>query len=139
MTEMKNRGVEDVLLAVVDGLKGFPEAIAAVFLDATIQPCVAHLLRQSLDFVSYKDRKPVAAALKGIYRASDARAVEKALSAFEDGEWGRKYQAIGQSWRQAWAEVVPFFAFPEEVRRIVYTTNQIEALGAHPILTGQAA
>lgn len=130
MTEMKNRGVEDVLLAVVDGLKGFPEAIVAVFPDATVQTCVVHLLRHSLDFTSYKDRKSVAAALKGIYRAGDAVAAEKALTAFEAGEWGRKYQAIGQSWRRAWAEVVPFFAFPEEVRRIVYTTNQIEALNS---------
>jgi len=130
MNEMKNRGVEDVLLAVVDGLKGFPEAITAVFPDATVQTCIVHLLRHSLDFTSYKDRKPVAVALKDIYRATDADAAEKALTAFENGEWGRKYAAIGQSWRRAWSEVVPFFAFPGEVRRIVYTTNQIEALNS---------
>lgn len=130
MNELKNRGGEDVLLAVVDGLKGFPEAITAVFPDATVQTCIVHLLRHSLDFTSYKDRKPVAVALKDIYRATDANAAEKALTTFEAGEWGRKYAAIGQSWRRAWSEVVPFFAFPEEVRRIVYTTNQIEALNS---------
>jgi putative transposase len=130
MTELKNRGVEDVLLAVVDGLKGFPEAILAVFPEATVQTCVVHLLRHSLDFVSYKDRKPVAAALKGIYRAVDAAAAEAALAGFEAGPWGRKYPAIGQSWRRAWGEVIPFYAFPVEVRRILYTTNAIEALNS---------
>jgi putative transposase len=130
MTELKNRGVEDILLAVVDGLKGFPEAITAVFPEATVQTCIVHLLRHSLDFVSYKDRKAVAAALKGIYRAVDAMEGEAALSAFEGGFWGKKYPAIGQSWRRAWAEVVPFYAFPADVRRILYTTNAIEALNS---------
>jgi len=122
--ELRNRGVEDVLLAVVDGLKGFPEAILAVFPEAVVQTCIVHLLRHSLDFVSWKDRKPVAAALKEIYRAIDPAA------AFEAGPWGRKYAAIGQSWRRAWAEVIPFYAFPLEVRRLLYTTNSIEALNA---------
>jgi len=130
INELKNRGVEDVLIAVVDGLKGFPEAITAVFPQATVQTCIVHLLRHSLDFVSWKDRKPVAAALKAIYRAVDADAGETALSAFEEGYWGKKYPAIGQSWRRAWAEVIPFYAFPGEVRRILYTTNAIEALNA---------
>jgi len=130
MTEMKNRGVEDVLLAVVDGLKGFPEAILAVFPEATVQTCIVHLLRHSLDFTAYKDRRAVAAALKDIYRAPDAAAAEAALTAFEAGEWGRRYAAIGQSWRRAWSEVVPFYAFPEDVRKIVYTTNAIEALNS---------
>src|SRR5687767_1138885 len=98
MNELRNRGVDDILLAVVDGLKGFPDAILAVFPDAMVQTCIVHLLRHSLDFVSYKDRKPVAAALKGIYRALDADAGEAALAAFEDGLWGRRYPAIGQSW-----------------------------------------
>lgn len=127
---MKHRGVEDVLLAIVDGLKGFPEAIVAVFPEATVQTCIVHLLRHSLDFTSYKDRKAVAAALKDIYRAADAVAAEKALTAFEEGDWGRRYAAIGQSWRRAWAEVVPFYGFPEEVRRMVYTTTAIEALNS---------
>ena len=130
MNELRNRGVEDVLLAVVDGLKGFPEAIIAVFPDALVQTCIVHLLRHSLDFVSYKDRKAVADALKDIYRAVDAAAGEAALTAFEAGEWGRKYPAIGQSWRRAWPEVIPFYAFADEVRRILYTTNSIEALNA---------
>ena len=130
MNELRNRGVEDVLLAVVDGLKGFPEAILAVFPDAQVQTCIVHLLRHSLDFVSYKDRKAVATALKDIYRAVDAGAAETALTAFEGGEWGCKYPAIGQSWRRAWGEVVPFYAFPNEVRRLLYTTNAIEALNA---------
>ncbi|MDR7040705.1 putative transposase, partial [Methylobacterium sp. BE186] len=130
MNELRNRGVEDVLVAVVDGLKGFPDAIRSVFPEATVQTCIVHLLRHSLDFVSYKDRKLVAAALKDIYRALDATAGEAALSAFEAGEWGRRYPAIAQSWRRAWSEVVPFYAFPGEVRRILYTTNAIEALNA---------
>src|SRR4249920_1899648 len=116
MNELKNRGVEDVLIAVVDGLKGFPEAITAVFPQATVQTCIVHLLRHSLDFVSWQDRKPVAAALKGIYRAIDAAAGEAARTAFEDGLWGGKYPAIGQSWRRAWGEVTPFYAFPGDVR-----------------------
>ena len=130
MNELKNRGVEDLLIAVVDGLKGFPEAITAVFPQATVQTCIVHLLRHSLNFVSWKDRKPVAAALKTIYRAIDADAGEAALTAFEQSFWGQKYPAIGQSWRRAWGEVVPFYAFPGDVRRVLYTTNAIEALNA---------
>jgi putative transposase len=130
MNELKNRGVEDILIAVVDGLKGFPEAILAVFPATTVQTCIVHLLRHSLDFVSYKDRKTVAAALKTIYRAKDAADGEAALAAFEAGAWGQKYPAIGQSWRRAWSEVVPFFAFHPDVRRLIYTTNAIEALNS---------
>jgi putative transposase len=130
MNELKNRGVEDVLVAVVDGLKGFPEAITAVFPEATVQTCIVHLLRHGLAFVSYKDRKAVAAALKEVYRAADAGAAEAALAAFAGGSWGRKYPAIGPSWRRAWSEVVPFYAFPGEVRRLLYTTNAIEALNS---------
>jgi putative transposase len=130
MNELRNRGVEDILLAVVDGLKGFPDAILAVFPEASVQTCIVHLLRTSLDFVSFKDRKPVATALKDIYRAVDAIAAEAALTAFEAGPWGQKYPAIGQSWRRVWGEVIPFYAFPIEVRRIVYTTNAIEALNS---------
>ena len=130
MNELRNRGVEDILIAVVDGLKGFPEAILAVFPQATVQTCIVHLLRQSLDFVSYKDRKAVAAALKDIYRAVDAKTAEEALTAFETGPWGQKYPAIGQSWRRVWSEVIPFYAFPDEVRRLLYTTNAIESLNS---------
>ena len=135
MNELRNRGVEDVLIAVVDGLKGFPEAIAAVFPDATVQTCIVHLPRQSLAFVADKDRKAMAAALKEVHRAADAGAAdagaaEAALAAFEEGSWGRRYPAIGPSWRRAWDEVVPFYAFPAEVRRLLYTTNAIEALNS---------
>src|SRR3712207_5152656 len=130
MTELKNRGVEDVLIAVVEGLKGFPEAITAVFPEATVQTCMVHRLRHSLAFVAYKDRKAVAAALKDIYRAVDAKAGEAALSAFEEGPWGGKYPAMAQSGRRARGEVVPFYAFPAEVRRLLYTTNAIEALNS---------
>jgi putative transposase len=130
MNELKNRGVEDILIAVVDGLKGFPDAITAVFPEATVQTCIVHLLRNSLDFVSYKDRKAVAATLKDVYRAIDAAAAEAALGAFEAGDWGRKYPAIGMSWRRVWSEVIPFYAFPNDVRRLIYTTNAIEALNS---------
>ena len=130
MNELRNRGTEDIMLAVVDGLKGFPEAITAVFADAIVQTCIVHLLRNSMDFASWKDRKALAAALKYIYRATDAAAAEMALTAFEASFWGQRYPAIGQSWRRAWSEVIPFFAFPGEVRRIIYTTNAIEALNS---------
>lgn len=130
LNELRNRGVEDVLIAVVDGLKGFPDAIQAAFPQALVQTCIVHLLRNSLEFVSWKDRKAVATALKDIYRAVDADAALAALEVFEDGAWGRKYPAISQIWRRAWNEVVPFYAFPAEVRRILYTTNAIESLNA---------
>ena len=130
MNELKGRGIEDVLIAVVDGLKGFPEAITAVFPQAQVQTCVVHLIRHSLAFVSYKDRRAVAATLKQIYRAKDADAGKTALEDFSNGQWGKKYPAIAQSWRRNWSEVIPFFAFPDEVRRIIYTTNAIESLNA---------
>jgi putative transposase len=123
MNELKIRGVEDVLIAIVDGLKGFPEAITAVFPEAQVQTCVVHLIRHSLAFVSHKDRKAVAAALKEIYKAKDAEAGLAALEDFAEGSWSKKYPAIAQSWRRAWNEVIPFYAFPDEVRRIIYTTN----------------
>ncbi|CAK11649.1 putative transposase-like protein (plasmid) [Rhizobium johnstonii 3841] len=130
MNEMKNRGVEDILIAVVDGLKGFPEAINAVFAETTVQTCIVHLLRNSLDFASWKDRKDLARELKSIYGAIDDKAAEAALTTFENGFWGRKFPAIAQIWRRAWQEVIPFFAFPKDVRRIIYTTNAIEALNS---------
>ncbi len=130
VNELRDRGVQDILIAVVDGLKGFPEAIAAVFPKAQVQACIVHLIRSSLDFVSYKDRKAVAAALKEVYRARDAEAGRAALDDFAAGPWGRKYPAVAQSWRRHWTEVIPFYAFPDEARRIVYTTNAIEALHA---------
>lgn len=130
MNELKTRGVQDILIAVVDGLKGFPEAITAVFPEATVQTCIVHLIRHAMGFVSWKDRKAVAAALRSVYKARDAETGQKALSSFEAGEWGRKYPAIAQSWRRNWEHVIPFFAFPEAVRRIIYTTNAIAALNS---------
>ncbi|ESZ18760.1 IS256 family transposase [Mesorhizobium sp. L2C084A000] len=112
------------------GLKGFPEAINAVFPQTVVQTCIVHLIRHSLEFVSWKDRKSVVPALRAIYRAKDAEVGMKALEDFEAGYWGQRYPAITQSWRRNWQHVVPFFAFPESVRRIIYTTNAIEALNS---------
>jgi transposase-like protein len=128
VSDLRNRGVEDILIAVVDGLKGFPEAIGAVFPKTTIQTCIVHLIRNSLAYASWKDRKLVAAALRPVYTAASETAALAALEAFAGGPWGAKYPTIVQSWRRAWAQVVPFYAFPPEVRRIVYTTNAIESL-----------
>jgi putative transposase len=130
MTELKNRGVNDILIAVVDGLKGFPEAINAVFPDTQVQTCIVHLLRNSMDYAGWKDRKPVATALKELYRAADAQAAAAALAEFEDGPWGRKYPAITAAWRRNWEQVIPFLAYPPEVRRMIYTTNAIESLNS---------
>jgi len=118
------------LIAVVDGLKGFPEAINAVFPQTVVQTCIVHLIRHSLEFVSWKDRKAVVPVLRAIYRAKDAEAGLAALDAFDAGYWGQRYPAITQSWRRNWQHVVPFFAYPESVRRIIYTTNAIEALNS---------
>ena len=130
MNELKNRGIEDILIAIVDGLKGFPEAIPAVFPQTQVQTCIVHLIRNSLDFVSYKDRRAVAAELKTVYRAKDADAGMAALEAFDASDWGQKYPAIAMSWRRNWQAVIPFFAFADDVRRIIYTTNAIEALNS---------
>lgn len=128
MSELKNRGVQDILICLIDGLKGFPEAISAVFPRATVQTCIVHLLRHSLEFATWKDRKAVALALKAVYRAPTIEAAHQALSDFETSAWGKKYPAIAASWKRNWSQVVPFFAFPSEVRRVLYTTNAIESL-----------
>ena len=130
MNELKNRGIADILIAVVDGLKGFPEAINAVFPQTIVQTCIVHLIRHSMNFAAWKDRKAVAKALKTVYRAKDADAAAIALDEFEAGPWGEKYPAIGPSWRRNWDLIIPFFAFPEGVRKIIYTTNAIEALNS---------
>jgi putative transposase len=127
MTELRNRGVQDILIAVVDGLKGFPEAITAAFPQTTVQTCVVHLVRHSLNFCSWKDRKAVAAKLREVYVAETAEAARDALEVF-DADWGRQYPSIAQAWRRAWQEVIPFFAFGPEIRRVIYTTNAIESL-----------
>jgi len=130
MNELKNRGLSDTLIAVVDGLKGFPEAINGVFPQTIVQTCIVHLIRHSMSFAAWKDRKGVAKALRAVYRAVDAKAGQAALEEFEAGPWGKKYPAIALSWRRNWDLVIPFFAFPEAVRRIIYTTNAIEALNS---------
>lgn len=131
MNEIKSRGTNDILIAVVDGLKGFPEAITAVFPEALVQTCIVHLIRYSMQFASWKERKVIAAALKPIYRAENAEAAARELQTFDESSWGRKYPAIAQSWRRNWEAVIPlFFAFPAEVRKIIYTTNAIESLNA---------
>jgi len=126
--DLRNRGVEDVLIAVVDGLKGFPEAIESVFPKTTVQTCIVHLLRNSLELASYKDRKALAGAIRPIYTAINAEAAEAALAAFEAGPWNERYPTIAAAWRRVWPRVIPFFAFPPDVRRIIYTTNAIKSL-----------
>jgi putative transposase len=130
LNDLRNRGVQDILIAVVDGLKGFPQAIEAAFPETQVQTCIVHLLRHSMSFASYKDRKAVAAALKAVYTAVDAEAAEAALAEFEDSDLAARYPAIAPSWRRAWNEVVPFLNYPPEVRRLIYTTNAIEALNS---------
>jgi putative transposase len=127
LTELKNRGVRDVLIACVDGLKGFPQAIESVFPETWIQLCIVHLVRASLHYVNWKERKRVAADLKAIYRASTANQAELELTEFM-ARWGSKYQAIGKLWKENWERVIPFFEFPADVRRVIYTTNAVESL-----------
>ncbi|WP_425129693.1 IS256 family transposase [Burkholderia vietnamiensis] len=126
--ELKTRGCQDILIAVVDGLKGLTEAIGAAYPRTTVQTCIVHLIRNSLEYASYKDRKALAAALRPIYAAASEEAARQALQDFADGPWGAKYPTIVQSWRRAWEHVIPFFVFPPEIRRVVYTTNAIESL-----------
>jgi putative transposase len=130
MTEIKARGTQDILIAVVDGLKGFPEAITSVFPETVVQTCIVHLIRYSMQFASWKERKQIAGSLKPIYRAQNAELAAQELESFDQSDWGRKYPAIAQSWRRNWEAVIPFFSFPSEVRKIIYTTNAIESLNA---------
>jgi putative transposase len=119
--------VNDILIALTDGLKGMPEALGAVFPATTLQTCIVHLIRSSLDYASWKDRKAPAAAIKPIYTAASA---EAALDAFEQDPWGRKFPTVAAAWRRAWDKVIPFFAFSPAVRRVIYTTNAIESFNA---------
>ena len=128
MNELKQRGVEDILIAIVDGLKGFPEAIRAIYPRTDVQTCIVHLMRSSLDYCSWKDLKSVAGELKEIYRALDAEAARERLEAFAAGPWGRKYPMIAESWRRVWAEVIPFYQFGAATRKLVYTSNAIESV-----------
>jgi transposase-like protein len=129
-TDLKTRGCQDILIAVTDGLKGMSEALAAVFPTTTLQTCIVHLLRHSLDYANWKERKPLAAALRAIYTAPSAEGAGAALDAFERGPWGAKFPTVVASWRRAWSHVTPFFAFPPDIRRVLYTTNALESVNA---------
>ncbi len=118
----------DILIAVTDGLKGIGEALGAVFPAITLQTCIMHLIRNTLDYASWKGRKLLAAALRPVYTAASAEAAAQAVDEFERGDWGQKYPTVTASWRRAWDRVIPFFAFPPAVRRVVYATNAIESL-----------
>lgn len=128
--DLKTRGCQDILIAVTDGLKGMSEALAAVFPATTLQTCIVHLLRHSLEFGNWKERKPLASALRPIYTAPSAEAAATALDAFERSPWGVKFPTVVASWRRAWPQVIPFFAFPPDVRRLIYTTNGLESIHA---------
>ena len=129
LTELKNRGVEDVFVACVDGLTGFPEAINTVFPMAQVQLCIVHQVRNSLKYVSYKDRKCVASDLKRIYQSATAEEAEMELEAFEEA-WGEKFPSIGKSWRNNWDNLITLFDYPEDIRKAIYTTNAIESLNS---------
>jgi len=127
LTDLKQRGVSDILICCVDGLAGFPDAIEAIFPKTTVQTCIVHLIRNSLKYVPRRERKQVAGDLKPIYTAKDADQAQAELEAFDE-KWGRRFPVITKAWLDAWEHVIPFLAFPDEVRRVIYTTNAIEAL-----------
>ena len=128
--DLKTRGANDILIAVTDGLKGMAEALGTVFPATTLQTCIVHLIRNSLDYASWKDRKALAAAIKPVYTAPSAEGALAELDAFEKGPWGKKFPTVVASWRRAWDKVIPFFAFPAHIRRVIYTTNAIESVNA---------
>ena len=128
--DLKTRGVNDILIAVTDGLKGMAEALGTVFPATTLQTCIVHLIRNSLDYASWKDRKALAAAIKPVYTAPSAEGALAELDAFEEGLWGKKFPTVVAAWRRAWDKVIPFFAFPAHIRRVIYTTNAIESVNA---------
>jgi putative transposase len=127
VTELKTRGVQDIFIACVDGLKGFPEAIEAVYPKAAVQLCIVHMVRNSLNYASWKLQREVAADLRTIYTSLTVEVAEQMLSAFE-AKWDKDYPLIGQSWRRNWARVIPFFDYPPEIRKVIYTTNAIESI-----------
>ena len=129
LTELQNRGVEDILIACVDGLKGFPEAIETVYPKTQVQLCIVHMVRHSLRFVSWKERKSVAADLRTIYTAATAEAAEQALESFEE-KWQARFPSIARSWRSNWTNITPFFSYPPAIRKVIYTTNAIESMQA---------
>ena len=125
-TDLKTRGCHDILIAVTDGLKGMGEALSAVFPQTTLQTCIVHLIRHSLDYANWRDRKSLAGALKPVYAAPGAEAAAAALDEFAESPLGQRFPTVVASWRRAWAHVIPFFAFPPDVRRLIYTTNALE-------------
>jgi len=125
-TDLRARGCEDILIAVTDGLKGMPEALEAIFPQTTLQTCIVHLIRHSLEYASYRDRRPLALALQAIYTAPTAEAAAAALDAFDASPVGARFPTVTAAWRRAWTQVVPFFAFPPAIRRVLYTTNALE-------------
>jgi Transposase and inactivated derivatives len=127
LNELKNRGVQDILLTAVDGLSGFPEAIAAVFPKTEVQLCIVHMVRNSLKFVPYKDRKAIATDLKKIYWAPSEEVAVDELKSFS-AKWDGRYPMISRSWKSRWAALTPFFKFPATIRKVIYTTNAIESL-----------
>lgn len=129
LTELKNRGVNDILIACVDGLTGFPDAIEAAFPKTTVQLCIVHMVRNSLKFVSWKDRKALAAALKRVYQSTTAEEAANELEALQ-ADWGDKYPSVYDSWKRHWGNIIPLFEYPEEIRRAIYTTNAIESLNS---------
>lgn len=129
-TDLKTRGCQDILIAVTDGLKGMPEALGAIYPATTLQTCIVHLLRHSLDYAGWKERKALAAALRRIYTAPSVEAAAAELETFAAGPWGTRFPMVVASWRRAWTAVIPFFAFPPAIRRVLYTTNALESLNA---------
>ena len=129
LTDLKNRGLKDIFVACVDGLKGFPDAIQTVFPQTQVQLCLVHLVRNALRYVSFKDRKAVAGDLKLIYRAATLDEAESALEEFSQA-WDTKYPAISRSWKNHWENLIPFFEYPEDIRRVIYTTNAIESINS---------
>ena len=127
VTELKNRGLQDIFIACVDGLKGFPEAIETIYPKTKVQLCIVHMVRHSLNYVSWKMRKEVAADLRAIYASGTVDQASAALDAFEE-RWGKDYPSIAQSWRRNWSRIIPFFDYPPEIRRVIYTTNAIESV-----------
>ncbi len=127
LTELHNRGLEDIFIACIDGLTGFPEAIETVFPRTQVQLCIVHMVRNSLSYVSYKDRKAVASDLKSVYRAATDADAEQALIEFAE-RWDPKYPMISKSWLNHWQRIIPFFAFPADIRKAIYTTNAIESV-----------
>ena len=127
VTELKNRGIQDIFIACVDGLKGFPEAIETIYPNTTVQLCIVHMVRYSLNYVTWKYRKDVASDLKSIYGAGTIERAAQALDNFEE-RWGKSYPSIGQSWRRNWPRIIPFFDYSPEIRKVIYTTNAIESV-----------